>query len=191
MAAPLSLDLAPGEVAASIGTSGTVFAVSEVPTADPAGDVAGLADATVRVPALVCTVNPGLALSPQLPRFHLPAGGKREVLLRNFSAMHDMMVQTAPVQRCRHSAVRRTGRGAAKAQRRRAQREGAGVGLRGLRPDLRRSERSRGFLVYGSSEDGGLDDVDEFLPRRRQLRQPRLRRLKLRIPGSQLRHRHL
>ena len=46
MAAALGLALEPGDVAVSLGTSGTVFAVSEEPTADPSGLVAGFADAT-------------------------------------------------------------------------------------------------------------------------------------------------
>ena len=41
----------------SIGTSGTVFAVTEQPTADPSGAVAGFADATGRFLPLVCTLN--------------------------------------------------------------------------------------------------------------------------------------
>jgi hypothetical protein len=36
--------------------------------------------------------------------------------------------------------------------------------LRPLRP---RSDRSLGFFLYGLSDDGGLDDVEESLPRRR------------------------
>ena len=36
--------------------------------------------------------------------------------------------------------------------------------LPGLRPDLPRSDLSFGFLVYGLSEEGGLDDVEESLP---------------------------
>ena len=36
--------------------------------------------------------------------------------------------------------------------------------LPGLRPDLPRSDRSFGFFLYGLSEDGGLDDVEESLP---------------------------
>ena len=39
--------------------------------------------------------------------------------------------------------------------------------LPGLRPDLPRSDRSRGFFLYGLSEDGGLDDVEESLASRR------------------------
>ncbi len=41
----------------SIGTSGTVYTVSEAPTADPSGVVAGFADATGRYLPLVCTLN--------------------------------------------------------------------------------------------------------------------------------------
>jgi len=41
----------------SLGTSGTAFAVSDVPTADPSGEVAGFADATGRFLPLVCTLN--------------------------------------------------------------------------------------------------------------------------------------
>ena len=57
MAAALGLALAPGDVALSLGTSGTVFAVSERPTADASGLVAGFADATGRFLPLVCTLN--------------------------------------------------------------------------------------------------------------------------------------
>jgi xylulokinase len=57
MAAALGLGLRPGDVAVSLGTSGTVFAVSERPTADPTGAVAGFADATGRFLPLVCTMN--------------------------------------------------------------------------------------------------------------------------------------
>jgi xylulokinase len=57
MAAALGLGLAPGDVAVSVGTSGTVFTVSEVPVADPEGLVAGFADATGRHLPLVCTLN--------------------------------------------------------------------------------------------------------------------------------------
>ena len=46
-----------GDVAVSIGTSGTVFSVSDDPIADPSGIVAGFADATGRHLPLVCTLN--------------------------------------------------------------------------------------------------------------------------------------
>jgi xylulokinase len=57
MAAALGLGLAPGDVAVSVGTSGTVYTVSDAPVADPDGIVAGFADATGRYLPLVCTLN--------------------------------------------------------------------------------------------------------------------------------------
>lgn len=57
MAAALGLGLQPGDVVFSLGTSGTVFAVSEKPTHDATGAVAGFADATDRFLPLVCTLN--------------------------------------------------------------------------------------------------------------------------------------
>jgi xylulokinase len=57
MAAALGMGLTRGDVAVSIGTSGTVYAVSDTPTADPTGAVAGFADATGRFLPLVCTLN--------------------------------------------------------------------------------------------------------------------------------------
>ncbi|HXA62627.1 MAG TPA: xylulokinase [Streptosporangiaceae bacterium] len=63
MGAALGLGLAPGDVVVSIGTSGTAFAVSDVPAADPSGAVAGFADATGRFLPLVCTLNAARILS--------------------------------------------------------------------------------------------------------------------------------
>lgn len=57
MAAALGLGLAAGDVAVSLGTSGTVFAVSAAPTADPTGLVAGFADAAGAYLPLACTLN--------------------------------------------------------------------------------------------------------------------------------------
>ena len=57
MAAALGLGLEPGDLALSLGTSGTAFTVSEEPSADPTGTVAGFADATGRFLPLVCTMN--------------------------------------------------------------------------------------------------------------------------------------
>ena len=57
MAAALGVGLRPGDAMMSIGTSGTVSAVSSTPTADPTGTVAGFADATGRFLPLVCTSN--------------------------------------------------------------------------------------------------------------------------------------
>ncbi|MET7332801.1 xylulokinase [Nonomuraea sp. NPDC005650] len=57
MAAALGVGARPGDVVVSLGTSGTVFAVAESPSADPTGAVAGFADATGRFLPLVCTLN--------------------------------------------------------------------------------------------------------------------------------------
>jgi xylulokinase len=57
MAAALGIGLEPGDVAISIGTSGTVFTVSHTPTFDASGAVAGFADATGRYLPLACTLN--------------------------------------------------------------------------------------------------------------------------------------
>jgi xylulokinase len=57
MAAALGIALAPGDIAISLGTSGTVFAAHAQPTADPSGIVAGFADATGQYLPLVCTLN--------------------------------------------------------------------------------------------------------------------------------------
>jgi len=57
MGAALGLGLVEGDVAISIGTSGTAYAVTPVPSADPTGSVAGFADATGRYLPLVATVN--------------------------------------------------------------------------------------------------------------------------------------
>ncbi len=57
MAAALGLGLRPGDLAVSLGTSGTAYAVSETPTMDASGAVAGFADATGAYLPLVCTLN--------------------------------------------------------------------------------------------------------------------------------------
>jgi xylulokinase len=57
MAAALGLGLQPGDVVISLGTSGTVYAVSSTPTSDPSGSVAGFADASGHFLPLVCTLN--------------------------------------------------------------------------------------------------------------------------------------
>ena len=62
-AAALGLGAGPGDVVVSIGTSGVVSAVSEVPAGDVTGAVAGFADATGRFLPLVCTINAARILS--------------------------------------------------------------------------------------------------------------------------------
>lgn len=56
-AAALGLGAVPGDVVVSIGTSGTVCAVSTAPLSDPTGTVAGFADATGNFLPLVATLN--------------------------------------------------------------------------------------------------------------------------------------
>ncbi|HEX5097395.1 MAG TPA: xylulokinase [Acidimicrobiia bacterium] len=57
MAAALGVGARPGDVVVSLGTSGTVYAVSDTPTHDASGSVAGFADASGRYLPLVCTLN--------------------------------------------------------------------------------------------------------------------------------------
>jgi xylulokinase len=56
-AAALGIQAQAGDVVVSLGTSGTAFAVSDTPTHDASGQVAGFADATGRFLPLVCTLN--------------------------------------------------------------------------------------------------------------------------------------
>lgn len=56
-AAALGVDLAPGDMLVSIGTSGVVSTVSESPTQDATGLAAGFADATNRYLPLAATLN--------------------------------------------------------------------------------------------------------------------------------------
>ena len=61
--AALGLGAADGDVVVSIGTSGTVFAVTDVPVADPSGTVAGFADASGVGLPLIATLNAARVLS--------------------------------------------------------------------------------------------------------------------------------
>jgi xylulokinase len=61
--AALGLGAADGDVVVSIGTSGTVFAVTDQPVADPSGAVAGFADASGLNLPLVATLNAARVLS--------------------------------------------------------------------------------------------------------------------------------
>jgi xylulokinase len=96
MAAALGLGLRPGDLALSLGTSGTAFTVSEEPAADPTGCVAGFADATGRFLPLVCTLNAtkvtdavARLLGAELDRYdamalEAPAGANGLVLVPHF-----------------------------------------------------------------------------------------------------------
>jgi xylulokinase len=61
--AALGLDIQEGDIVISLGTSGTAFARSAHPSADPTGSVAGFADATGAFLPLVCTLNAARVLS--------------------------------------------------------------------------------------------------------------------------------
>ena len=63
MGAALGVGARPDDVVVSLGTSGTAFAVSDIPTADASGQVAGFADATGRFLPLVCTLNAARVLT--------------------------------------------------------------------------------------------------------------------------------
>jgi xylulokinase len=57
MAAALGIGARPGEIVVSLGTSGTVYTVTEAPVVDEAGEVCGFADATGRFLPLACMLN--------------------------------------------------------------------------------------------------------------------------------------
>ncbi|MFF0148365.1 xylulokinase [Amycolatopsis sulphurea] len=63
MAAALALELAPGDAVISLGTSGTVFGVTEHGSADASGLVAGFADATGRFLPLTAALNAARVLT--------------------------------------------------------------------------------------------------------------------------------
>ena len=62
-AGAFGLEVRPGEVIVSLGTSGTVFTVAETNTADELGLVAGFADCTGRFLPLACTLNAARVLT--------------------------------------------------------------------------------------------------------------------------------
>jgi xylulokinase len=55
--AAMGLQLASGEIAISIGTSGTIFGVTKQSSSDPTGAIAGFASADGKQLPLVCTLN--------------------------------------------------------------------------------------------------------------------------------------
>ncbi|HZG02224.1 MAG TPA: xylulokinase [Streptomyces sp.] len=81
MAAALGLGLRPGRPVLSLGTSGTVYAVSTRRPADPTGTVSGFADARTDWLPLACTLNCTLAVDRVAALFGLdreavePGGG--------------------------------------------------------------------------------------------------------------------
>jgi len=82
MGAALGLNAGPGDVVVSLGTSGTVFAVTEQGTADPTGFVAGFCDATGRYLPLVCTLNAARVLTTTASLLGTDLAGLDELALR-------------------------------------------------------------------------------------------------------------
>jgi xylulokinase len=62
-AGAMGLELEPGEVVVSLGTSGTAFTIATGQSADVRAEVAGFADCTGRFLPLVCTLNAARVLS--------------------------------------------------------------------------------------------------------------------------------
>ena len=76
-AAGFGLGAKSGDLIISLGTSGTAFFVSDKPSKDPSGEVAGFADLTGRYLPLVCTLNAARvldALSKLLGKSHNEIG---------------------------------------------------------------------------------------------------------------------
>ncbi|HEX6336411.1 MAG TPA: xylulokinase [Jiangellaceae bacterium] len=80
-AAALALDMRPGDVAISVGTSGVVSVVSTRPTADPTGLVAGFADATGSYLPLACTLNASRVLDATAALLSVDHDGLDELAL--------------------------------------------------------------------------------------------------------------
>ena len=89
----LGLGIGHGDVVVSVGTSGTVFAHSPHPIADPTGVTSGFADATGAYLPLLCTLNAarvmartsdllGTDLDVPIERALLIGGGSRSATLR-------------------------------------------------------------------------------------------------------------
>jgi xylulokinase len=81
MGAALGLGAQPGDVVVSLGTSGTVFAVTTLPSADETGIIAGFADATGRFLPLVCTLNAARVLDAAANLLGVDHAGLSELAL--------------------------------------------------------------------------------------------------------------
>jgi xylulokinase len=82
MGAALGLGLAEGDVAVSVGTSGTAYAVTPAMTADPSGLVCGFADATGRFLPLACTLNAARVLDVTARLLGTDAAGLSDLALK-------------------------------------------------------------------------------------------------------------
>jgi len=82
MGAALGMGLAEGDVAVSIGTSGTAYAVTSAMTADPSGLVCGFADATGQFLPLACTLNAARVLDVTARMLGVDAAGLSDLALK-------------------------------------------------------------------------------------------------------------
>jgi xylulokinase len=82
MGAALGMALRGGDVAVSIGTSGTAYAVTDTMTADPSGLVSGFADATGRFLPLACTLNAARVLDVTARMLGVDAAGLSSLALK-------------------------------------------------------------------------------------------------------------
>jgi xylulokinase len=82
MGAALGLGAGPGDVVVSVGTSGTAFAVHDVPVSDGSGAVAGFADATGCHLPLVATLNAARVLVATARMLGTDLAGLDELALR-------------------------------------------------------------------------------------------------------------
>ena len=71
MGAALGLGLEPGDVVVSLGTSGTVCTVTELPVADASGALVGFASADGRYLPLMCTLNAARVLTSAAEMLHV------------------------------------------------------------------------------------------------------------------------
>ena len=82
MGGALGMGLLGGDVAVSIGTSGTAYAVTSAMTADPSGLVCGFADATGRFLPLACTLNAARVLDVTARMLGVDAAGLSDLALK-------------------------------------------------------------------------------------------------------------
>jgi xylulokinase len=82
MGAALGMGLLSGDVAVSIGTSGTAYAVTDAMSADPSGLVSGFADATGRFLPLACTLNAARVLDVTARMLGVDAAGLSSLALK-------------------------------------------------------------------------------------------------------------
>ena len=90
MAAALGLDLGPGDVAVSIGTSGVASMVTSDAIADGTGDVAGFADATGQFLPLACTINAARILELGERLLGVDHDGLAELALKSVPGAHGL-----------------------------------------------------------------------------------------------------